>query len=115
MSNPTNADTLPPVLQRSQAAKEHVEANARDLFVVNEVLKQEIPEPVKVTGDVAAALERSESIQGNLDAVADELDDINQALAREVARRKVAEQKLCETKADLADTKAQLAHANDHQ
>lgn len=115
MSNPSNADTLPPVLQKTQHAKEHLEANARDLFVVNEVLKQEIPEPIKAVGDVAAALERSESIQDNLDAVADNLDDVNKALAREVARRRVAEQKLSETKAVLADAKAQLADANDHQ
>ena len=113
MSNPSNADTLPPVLQKTQEAKAHLEANARDLFVVNEVLKQEIPEPVKALSDVAAALARSEAIQDNLDAVADNLDDVNQALAREVARRKIAEQKLSETKADLADTKAQLADASD--
>ena len=112
MSNPLNADTLPSVLQKSQQAKQHVEANSLDLFVVNEVLKQEIPGAVKVTGDVAAALERSESIQGNLDAVADKLDDINQALALEVARRKIAEQKLCQSKVDLADAKAQLAYAH---
>ena len=115
MSISSNADTLPPVLQKTQEAKEQLEGSARDLFVVNEVLKQEIPEPVKAHGDVAAALERSESIQGNIDAVADDLDDVSKALAREVARRKIAEQKLSETKADLADTKAQLAHANDQQ
>ena len=115
MSNPSNVDALPPVLQKTQEVKEQLEANARDLFVVNEVLKQEIPEPVKAVGDVAAALERSESIQGNLDAVADDLDDVNQALAREVVRRKIAEQKLSETRADLADTKAQLSDAQDKQ
>ena len=121
MSNASNshttaiAPTLPEVLQKTQEAKEQLQSDARDLFVVNEVLKQEIPEPVKATGDVAAALERSESIQGNLDAVADDLEDVNNALAREVARRKEAEQKLRETKADLADTKAQLADATDHE
>ena len=113
MSNPLNADSLPSVLHQSQQVKQHIEANSRDLFVVNEVLKQEIPGAVKAAGDVAAALERSESIQGNLDAVADELDDINQALVREVARRKIAEQKLCQSKVDLADAQAQLAYAHD--
>ena len=92
-----------------------MESDARDLFVVNEVLKQEIPHEIKSTGDVAAALERSESIQSNLDSVADNLDDVNKALALEVARRKLAEKNLTQTKADLADTKAQLADANDHE
>ena len=115
MSNTPKAAALPEVLQKTQEAKEQLESDARDLFVVNEVLKQEIPEPVKATSDVAAALERSESIQNNLDAVAENLDDVNKALAEEVARRKIAEKKLTETKADLADTKAQLADATDHE
>ena len=115
MSNASNAHILPQVLQKTQEAKAQLESDARDLFVVNEVLKQEIPDPVKITGDVAAALERSESIQSNLDAVAENLDDVNKALAEEVARRKIAEKKLTETKADLADTKAQLADATDHE
>lgn len=115
MSNPPNADALPQVLQKAQEAKDQVESNARDLFVVNEVLKQKIPAPIKVVGDVAAALERSEAIQEKLDTVVDGLDEVNQALAREVARRKLAEHKLSETKADLADTKAQLSDAKDQQ
>ena len=115
MPKPSQACTLPTVLQKTHEAKEQLEANARDLFVVNEVLKQEIPAPVKAAGDVAAALERSESIQSNLDTVAEDLDDIHQALTREVGRRKAAEQKLSEAKDDLADTKAQLADANDQQ
>ena len=79
--------------------------------MVNEVLKQEIPGSVKSAHDVAEALQRGESIQGNMDAVADKLEDVNKALADEVARRKVAEKSLTETKADLADTKAQLSDA----
>ncbi len=115
MLNTPDAATLPNALQKTLEAQERLESDARDLFVVNEVLKQEIPDPVKGTGDVAAALERSESIQSNMDAVAESLDDVNKALAEEVARRKVAEKTLTETKADLADTKAQLADATDHE
>ncbi len=115
MSNTPNTSPLPEVLQKTQEAKEQLESDARDLFVVNEVLKQEIPDPVKSTGDVAAALERSEAIQSNMDAVAEDLDDVHKALADEVARRKSAEKRLTETKADLADTKAQLADATDHE
>lgn len=114
MSNTSTANSLPDVLQKTQEAKAQLESDSRDLFVVNEVLKQEIPDPVKATSDVAAALERSESIQSNLDAVAENLDDVNKTLADEVARRKSAEKKLTETKADLADTKAQLADATGH-
>lgn len=105
--------SLPQILQKNQDVQEQLQSNSRDLFVVNEVLKQEIPAPVKATSDVAAALERNESIQENLDAAVDNLDDVNKALADEVARRKIAEKKLTETKADLADTKAQLADATD--
>lgn len=115
MSNTPNSNSLPEVLQKTEDAKAQLESNSRDLFVVNEVLKQEIPAPVKATGDVASALERGESIQNDLETVAENLDDVNQALADEVARRKRAEKKLTETKADLADTKAQLADATGHQ
>ena len=115
MSNKSKIPALPEVLQKTQEAQEKVESDARNLFVVNEVLKQEIPHPINSTGDVAVALERSETIQSNLGAVAENLDEVNKALADEVARRKLAEKKLTETKADLADTKAQLADANDPQ
>ena len=115
MSNTPKAPALPEVLQKTQEAKEQLEADARDLFVVNEVLQQEIPAPIKSTGDVAAALERSELIQNNMDVVAEDLDDVHKVLAEEVARRKVAEKNLTETRADLADTKAQLADATDHE
>ena len=115
MPNTRKVVELPDVLETTQEVQAQLEAESRDLFVVNEVLKQEIPVEIKATGDVAAALERSEIIQSNLGAVAENLDDVNQVLAEEVARRKSAEKKLTETRADLADTKAQLADAKDHQ
>ena len=115
MPNTRKVAELPDVLQTTQEVQAQLEAESRDLFVVNEVLKQEIPAPIKATGDVAAALERSEVIQSNLGVVAENLDDVNNVLAEEVARRKIAEKKLTETRADLADTKAQLADAKDHQ
>ncbi len=114
MSNTPKVNTLPEVLDKTKEAKEQLESDSRELFVVNEVLKQEIPDPVKSSGDVAAALERSESIQNNMDAVAEDLDEVHRALDHEVTRRKSAEKKLTETKADLADTKALLADATDH-
>lgn len=120
MSDAHHSDVLPGALQKTQEAQEKLESDARNLFVVNEVLKQELPGSIQTSGDVAAALERSETIQSNIDAVAEDLDDVTNALAQEVARRKKAEVKLtetravlAETKADLADTKAQLADAND--
>ncbi len=113
MSKPSNVATLPHALEKAQSAQEKLESGARDLFVVNEVLKQEIPESVKTEGEVAAALQRSEAVQSNMEVVVGDLDDVSKALAAEVARRKAAEQTLRETKADLADTKAQLADAND--
>ena len=114
MPNNRKVAELPDVLETTQEVQAQLEAESRDLFVVNEVLKQEIPVEIKSTGDVAAALERSEIIQTNLGAVVENLEDVNQVLAEEVARRKSAEKKLTETRADLADTKAQLADAKDH-
>ena len=114
MPNTRKVAELPDVLETTQEVQAQLEAESRDLFVVNEVLKQEIPVEIKSTGDVAAALERSEIIQTNLGAVVENLEDVNQVLAEEVARRKSAEKKLTETRADLADTKAQLADAKDH-
>ena len=115
MPNTRKVAELPDVLQTTQEVQAQLEAESRNLFVVNEVLKQEIPAPVKATGDVAAALEKSEIIQSNLGAFAEDLQEVNSVLAEEVARRKTAEKKLTETRADLADTKAQLADAKDHQ
>lgn len=114
MPNTRKVAELPDVLETTQEVQAQLEAESRDLFIVNEVLKQEIPVEIKSTGDVAAALERSEIIQTNLGAVVENLEDVNQVLAEEVARRKSAEKKLTETRADLADTKAQLADAKDH-
>ena len=115
MSNTSSTGALPHVLQKTQEAKEQLESGSRELFVVNEVLKQELPQPVKVAGDVAAALEKSESVQSSLDAVVEDLDDVAKALADEVARRKIAEKKLTETRVDLAETRAQLADATGHE
>lgn len=112
MSNSHDPAILPRALQQTQEAQEKIEAGARDLFVANEVLKQELPPPVKADEDVAVALEKSEAVQNNLETVVEKLDDVGKALAQEVARRKVAERQLKETKADLADTQAKLDDAN---
>lgn len=101
-------DALPHALQKTLGAQEKLEASARELLVVNEVLKQEIPAPVIASGEVAAALEKSESVQGDIEQVAEHLDDVSKALAEEVTRRKVAERDLKTTKADLAETRMKL-------
>ncbi len=113
MSKQSMPDALPDALQKTKGAQETLEASARELLVVNEVLKQEIPEPVMTSGEVAAALEKSESVQSDIEQVAGHLDDVGKALAEEVARRKVAERDLKTTKADLAETQSKLDDAND--
>ena len=113
MTKKSVPDALPHALQKTLGAQEKLEASARELLVVNEVLKQEIPAPVIASGDIAAALENSESVQGDIEQVAEHLDDVNKALAEEVARRKVAERDLKATKADLAETRMKLDDADD--
>ena len=54
----SSADTrLERALDKNEAVEETVKQSSAELFVINEVLKQEIPEHVQ-TGDVAQALQR---------------------------------------------------------
>lgn len=88
-------------LEKSEAAKELVEQTAHELFVINAVLKQEIPDDVQ-TGEVAQALQKSDALESQmLDSTAD-LAQVNEALEHEIVQREGLERELAATKAALA-------------
>lgn len=80
-------------LNQTQQVQERLNSGAQELFVVSEVLKQELPPEVR-TGDVAQALEKHEALEEKVQECADDLQDVTRALAQEVAERKKLEKRL---------------------
>jgi hypothetical protein len=109
-SSPESAEPLKQALAQTQQVQAKLNSGAQELFVISEVLKQEVPPEVRI-GDVAQAIEKHEALEDTVQGCADDLEDVSQALAREVARRKRLEKKLSQAHADLADTEADLAAA----
>lgn len=107
---PDPAEPLKQALTQTQQVQAKLNSGAQELFVISEVLKQEVPPEVR-TGDVAQALEMHEALEETVQGCADDLEDVSQTLANEVARRKRLEKKLRKAHADLADTEAELAAA----
>jgi len=88
-------------LDQSQAVKNTVEQSAAELLVINTVLKLEVPSHVQ-TGEVALALQKTDELEDRIQASAEDLGKVNQALKQEIGERAKLEQELAETKADLA-------------
>ena len=63
------------------------------------MLKQEIP-PAAQTAEVAEALDKHEALEEVVQECADDLEDVSQALATEVARREELEKQLSEVRAE---------------
>lgn len=92
-------------LDQNEAVEETVKQSSAELFVINEVLKQEIPEHVQ-TGDVAQALQKTGELEGKIQASADDLAQVNQLLEQEIGERADVERELAATKVALAKAKA---------
>ncbi len=97
-SKPTRTTTPPPLeeaLAQTQDVQQRLNSGAQELFVMSEVLKQEIP-PEARTGDVEQALEKHGALEEKVQECADDLEDVTKALAQEVAKRKKLEKRLDE-------------------
>ncbi|MGJ7495976.1 hypothetical protein ACSFA8_12920 [Variovorax sp. RT4R15] len=106
--SPETTAPLDAALAQTQDVQARLNSGAQELFVIKEVLKQELPADAR-TGDVAQALEKHDALEEAVQECADDLEDVSQALAQEVARREKLEKKLTETRADLADIEAEMA------
>lgn len=105
---PASPRPLDEALSQTQDVRARLDSGAQELFVIKEVLKQELPAEVQ-TGDVAQALEKHGELEEKVQECADDLQDVTKTLAAEVARRRQLERTLDETRADLAGSEAELA------
>lgn len=79
--------------------------SSAELFVINAVLKQTIPDHIQ-TGDVALALERTGELEGKIQESAADLAHVNELLEQEIGERADVERELAATKAALARVQA---------
>lgn len=101
-----SADTpLERALDRNETVEKTVKQSSAELFVINAVLKQEIPEEVQ-TGDVAQALQKTEELEGKIQASAEDLAHVNELLEQEIGERAEVERELAATKVALVKAKA---------
>lgn len=101
-----SADTpLERALDRNETVEKTVKQSSAELFVINAVLNQEIPEHVK-TGDVAQALQKTGELEGKIQESAADLAHVNELLEQEIDERADVERELAATKAALAKAKA---------
>lgn len=107
-SVPATSSTQPlaQALDQNEAVKETVERSANELFVINTVLKQELPDEVQ-TGEVAEALRKTDELETRIQASAEDLAEVNQVLAQEIDERAGLEHELAKTKAALTQARAQ--------
>lgn len=92
-------------LDRNETVEETVKQSSAELFVINAVLKQEIPDHIQ-TGDVAQALEKTGELEGKIQESAADLAHVNELLEQEIGERADVERELAATKAALAKAQA---------
>ena len=92
--------SLEHALDQNEAIQAMVEQSAAELCVVNAVLQQEVPEHLK-TGDVAQALQRTDELEERIQTSADNLEQVNHALKKEIEVRADLERQLAATQAAL--------------
>ena len=111
--NPNDSFTptsLEDALDQNEAIQAMVEQSAAELCVVNAVLHQEVPEHVK-TGDVAQALQRTDELEERIHTSADNLEQVNHALKKEIHVRADLERELAAAQAELEQLKTSGHHA----
>ena len=102
-SSATSAATpLARALDQNEIVKDTVEQSANELFVINTVLKQEIPPHVQ-TGEVAQALEKTDALETRIQESAEDLAQVNEVLEQQIGERADLERELKDTKAALAE------------
>ena len=101
MPRSASSASIEKALAQTHETQEKLSSGVNELAVTNAVLLQEIPVDAQ-TGDLALALEKNEALEAKVQECVDDLQDVEKALADEVARRKRLEQKLVEAKAEIA-------------
>ncbi|MGC1175364.1 hypothetical protein [Polaromonas sp.] len=102
---PSAETPLERALDRNETVEETVKQSGAELFVINAVLKQEIPDHIQ-TGDVAQALEKTGELEGKIQESAADLAHVNELLEQEIGERADVERELAATKAALARAQA---------
>lgn len=97
--------TLHGALSQNKAAQDTVKQSAAELFVINAVLKQEVPTHVQ-TGEVAQALKKTDELETRLEASAEDLVKVNETLKQEIGERARLEAELAATKLNLVRSQA---------
>ncbi|MBT9476284.1 hypothetical protein [Polaromonas sp.] len=114
MSKKPSASSVPTPLERAldqnEIVRDAVENSADELLVINTVLKQKIPGHVQ-TDDLAQALQKGDELEDRIQASAESLDKVNQALTLEIAERARLEGELAAAKAALDKSSANSGDA----
>ncbi|WP_395056277.1 hypothetical protein [Polaromonas sp.] len=108
VSSSTAPTALERALDQNESVKDTVEQSANELFVINTVLKQELPNEIQ-SGEVAQALRKSDELETKIQESAEDLAQVNQVLEQEIGERADLERELARTKAALAKAKAEAA------
>ena len=99
---------LAQALDQNASIQQSVGQSAAELCVIHAVLEHEVPEHVK-TGDVAKALQKTGELEERIQASADSLEEVNDALKEEIQVRVELEQQLASAQAALERVQAQNA------
>jgi|EndMetStandDraft_2_1072991.scaffolds.fasta_scaffold608116_2 transcription elongation GreA/GreB family factor len=78
-SNPTDSAALDAAIEKAKEVAADIKQAADDLAVANTVLETKLAEDVKV-GEVAQALDHTDSVEKTLTKSAEALDEVNAAL-----------------------------------
>lgn len=104
MSQKPSATSAPTPLKRAldqnEIVQDAVESSADELLVINTVLKTKIPGHVQ-TDELALALKKGDELEDRIQASAESMDKVNQALELEIAERAKLEGELAAAKAAL--------------
>jgi hypothetical protein len=80
-------------LDQTGSVKEVVKESANELFLVNTVLKQELPTPLLV-GEVAQALKKTDELESRMQTSVGELVEVKRLLEEEITQRETLEHEL---------------------
>lgn len=100
--------SLRSMLAQNKKIKVNVENSASELSSVNEVLKQGHKKVIPVE-TMLEAINQNENVEQQVMKAADDLQQVNNELAREVAERKDVEAELIETQETLAEVRDDLS------
>ena len=107
-SVPAQKVSLGRVLNQNKKIKKTVKKAAKELTSINEVLKQGVKVDLPVQ-TIKGAITQNEGVEHRVSGAADDLNQVNIQLAREVTERVVIQSELADTKADLAEVRNDLS------